>query len=157
MAQYRYEQQYLQRLRQQQLRWDARRYNPYDDQYFHTPASYRYSYGGGYRETNRYGADLMRQAINYGYEEGLYAGRADRMDGWRADYRSSHGYQDASYGYNGYYLDQDVYNHYFRQGFQRGYQDGYSNDYRHGRRDNNGNYGILASVLGAILGLQLLN
>ena len=157
MAQYRYEQHYLQRLRQQQTSWNARRYNPYNDQYFHTPASYRYSYGGGYRETNRYGADLMRQAVNYGYREGLRAGQADRQDGWRSDYRNSYGYQDASYGYDGYYVEQDVYNHYFRQGFQRGYQDGHSSNYRYGRRDNNGSYGMLAGVLSMSLGLQVLN
>lgn len=157
MAQYRYEQQYLQRLRQQQANWNARRYNPYNDRYFNTPASYRYEYGGGYRETNRYGADLMRQAVNYGYQEGLRAGRADRQDGWRPDYRGSYGYQDASYGYDGYYVDQDVYNHYFRQGFQRGYEDAYGNRYRHGRGDGNGNYAILGAVLSVILGLQLLD
>ncbi len=156
MAQFRYEQQYLQRLSQQRSRWNARGYNPYDDRYFSTPASYRYAYGGGYRETNRYGADLMRQAVNYGYQEGLRAGRADRQDGWRADYRGNYGYQDASYGYDGYYVEQDVYSHYFRQGFQRGYDDGYSSHYRYGRRDSNGNYAVLTTVLGVILGLQLL-
>jgi hypothetical protein len=156
MAQYRYELQYQQRLRQQQANWNARRYNPYNDQYFYTPASYRYAYGGGYRETNRYGADLMRQAVNYGYQEGLRAGLADRQDGWRGGYRSSFGYQDASYGYDGYYVEQDVYNHYFRQGFQRGYQDSYSSNYRYGRRDSSGNYGLIGSVLSVILGLQPL-
>ena len=157
MAQYRYEQQYQQRLRQQQANWNARRYNPYNDQYFYTPASYRYAYGGGYRETNRYGADLMRQAVNYGYQEGLRAGQADRHDGWRGGYRSNFGYQDASYGYDGYYVEQGVYNHYFREGFQRGYQDSYSSNYRYGRRDGSGNYGLMAPVLAMILGLQLLN
>jgi len=144
-------------LRQQQARWSSQRYDYYNDPYFYTPASYRYYYGGGYHQTNRYGADLMRQAVNYGYQEGLRAGRADREDGWRNDYRSSYGYQDANYGYNGYYIDQDEYNYYFRQGFERGYQDGYSGGYRYGYREDNGNYAILAAVLGVILGLQALN
>ena len=99
----------------------------------------------------------MRQAVNYGYQEGLRAGRADRDDRWRRDYRNSYAYQDANYGYNGYYIGQDQYNYYFRQGFQRGYEDAYRNDYRYGRRDNDGSYSILAGVLGLILGLQLLN
>ena len=81
MAQYRYEQQYLQRTRQHQARWDASGNDPYGDQYFHTPANYRYAYRGGYRQTYRHGADLMRQAVDYGYREGLRAGRADRQDG----------------------------------------------------------------------------
>jgi len=156
MAQYRYQQQYFQRLRQQQAQWAARRYNPSNDLYFSTPASYCYAYGGGYRETNRYGASLMRQAVNYGYQEGLRAGRADLQDGWRNDYRNSYGYQDANYGYNGQYIAQDEYNHYFREGFQRGYSDGHSSNYRYGQRGNNGNGSILATVLSMILGLQTL-
>lgn len=155
--QYRYQQQYFERLRQQQQRFSARNYNYYNDPYYYTPASYRYSYGGRSYETNRYGRDLMNQAVNYGYQEGLRAGQADRYDGWRNDYRNSYAYEDANYGYNGYYLDQGQYNYYFRQGFQRGYEDGYRDDYRYGRRGDDGNYGILASVLAVILGLQLIN
>jgi hypothetical protein len=157
MAQYRYQQQYYDRLRQQQNRFNSRNYNYYNDPYFYTPANYRYSYNGRWLSTNRYGADLMRQAVNYGYQEGLRAGRADRDDRWRNDYRNSYAYQDANYGYNGYYLRQDQYNYYFRQGFQRGYEDAYRNDYRYGYRDNDGNYAILAGVLSVILGLQLLH
>jgi len=156
-AQYRYQQQYYDRLRQQQYRFSALNYNYYNDPYYYTPANYRYSYGGRWQSTNCYGADLMRQAVNYGYQEGLRAGRADRDDRWRSDYRNSYAYQDANYGYNGYYLGQDQYNYYFRQGFQRGYEDAYRNDYRYGRRDDNGNYAILTTVLGVILGLQLLH
>lgn len=99
----------------------------------------------------------MRQAVNYGYQEGLRAGQADRFDGWRNDYRNSYAYEDASFGYNGYYLDPSAYTHYFRQGFERGYDDGYGNRHRHGQRGDNGQYVILAAVLGAILGLQLLD
>ena len=157
VAQYRYQQQYYDRLRLQQARWNSRTYNYYNDPYYYTPASYRYSYGGRWQETHRYGADLMRQAVNYGYQEGLRAGRADRDDGWRNDYRGSYAYQDANYGYNGYYIGQDQYNYYFRQGFQRGYDDGYSRNYRYGYRQNVGDYAILAGVLGVILGLQLLH
>lgn len=157
MAHYRYQQQYYDRLRAQQRYWDTRRHDYDSDPYYYTPASYRYSYGGHYYETNRYGADLMRQAVNYGYREGLRTGRADQEDGWRNDYRSSYAYEDASYGYGGYYLDEGAYNHYFRQGFQRGYDDGYYGRSQYGYRDDDGNYGILAAVLGVILGLQLLN
>ncbi|HVI59951.1 MAG TPA: hypothetical protein VM619_13910 [Luteimonas sp.] len=155
--QYRYQQAYYDRLRQQQLRFSARNYDWYNDPYYYTPASYRYRYDGGWYQTNRYGADLIRQAVNYGYREGLRAGRADREDGWRSDYRGSYGYLDANYGYNGYYIDQGQYNYYFRQGFRRGYDDGYRDDYRYGHRDDDGNYTLLAAVLAAVIGFQLLN
>ena len=36
--------------------------------------------GGRYYETNQYGADLLRQAVNYGYDQGVRAGQADRQD-----------------------------------------------------------------------------
>jgi len=29
--------------------------------------------GGGYCETNQYGANLLRAAVNYGYEQGFLA------------------------------------------------------------------------------------
>ena len=45
--------------------------------------------------------------MNYGYEEGFQAGQADREDNWRgAGYQNSYAYQDANYGYNGYYVSQ---------------------------------------------------
>jgi hypothetical protein len=156
MAQYRYQQDYYQRLYRQQAQWASQRYDYYSDPFFYTPANYRYSFAGQRYETNRYGADLLRTAVRQGYREGLRAGRADRMDGWRADYRSAYAYQDANYGYNGYYVRQDAYNHYFRQGFRRGYDDGHQDDYRYGRYSN-GSASILPSVLAAVLGLQLFN
>ena len=78
-------------------------------------------------------------------------------DGWRSDYRNSFGYRDASYGYYGYYLDQDQYRYYFRQGFRRGYEDGYYGRYRYGRRNDDGTFVVLAAVLAVILGLELLD
>lgn len=157
MAQYRYQQQYYQRLRLQQARWDSRRHDYNSDPYYYTPASHRFSYGGRWHQTNRYGAELMRQAVDYGYREGVRAAQADRRDQWRNDYRNSYAYQDASYGYNGHYVGHDVYSHYFRQGFERGYQDAYSDRYRYGRRNSDGEFGVIAAVVTAILGLQLLH
>ena len=71
--------------------------------------------------------------MNYGYEQGFRAGEADRQDRWRSDYRDSYAYQDANYGYTGYYVDQDEYNYYFRQGFSRGYEDGFNSRYQYGQ------------------------
>ena len=152
-SQYSFQQQYWDRVQQQQLTFQNQRFDYNNDPYFYTSPSYRYYRGGSYYEINNYGADLLRQAINNGYQEGYYAGRADRQDHWRYDYRGSYAYQDANYGYSGYYVDSEDYNYYFRQGFQRGYRDGYSSRYRYGRY-NNGSYSILGSVLGQILHLQ---
>lgn len=156
MAQIHYQQQYRARLLQQQRRWQLASYDYYSDPYYYTPVSHRYSYGGQWYQTNRYGVNLMQQAVNHGYEEGLRAGRADRQDGWRYDYRGSYAYQDASYGYNGHYIGQDQYTHYFRQGFERGYEDGYYSRHRYGQREGDG-YKVVAAVLAVVLGLQLLD
>lgn len=155
--QYRYQDQYQQRLQQQRLRWSSLRYDYYSDPFYSTPVNYRYQFGGQWHTTNRYGADLMQQAVEYGYQEGLRAGEADRHDRWRADFGNSYAYQDGSYGYNGRYISPSEYQHYFRQGFRRGYEDGYSARYNYGYRQHDGNYVVVAAVLAAIVGLHLLN
>ena len=58
---------------------------------------------------------MLREAVNNGYREGFRAGTADREDRWRPDYEDSFAYQDANFGYSGYYVDQADYNYYFRQ------------------------------------------
>ncbi|HNV83893.1 MAG TPA: hypothetical protein PLF92_05345 [Arenimonas sp.] len=153
MAQYNYQQQYYERMRQQQIRYQNERYDYNNDPYFYTASSYRYNRGGRYYETNQYGASILRQALNYGYQEGMRAGRADQQDHWRYSYRDSYIYEDANYGYNGYYVQQDDYNYYFRQGFQRGYEDGYYGRRKYGR-NNNGSDSLLSAVLITVLGLQ---
>lgn len=154
MAQYRYQQEYYRRVRAQQARLAALRYDYNSNPYFHLPASYRYSYGGNWHSTNRYGADMLRQAVNRGYQEGLRAGRADRYDRWRGDYRDSFAWIDGSYGYDNYYVSRGDYQYYFRQGFERGYEDGYYSRSRYGRSGNDGNAIILTAILAAILNLQ---
>ena len=124
-----------------------------NDPYFYTAAAYRYGRSGSYYETNEYGANVLRQAVNYGYAQGQRAGRADRQDRWRFDYQNSYGYRDANYGYDGYYVNQAEYNHYFREGFNRGYQDGYYSRTRYGRYSN-GSFSILDTVLGQVLNLE---
>jgi hypothetical protein len=135
------------------LQNDRHDYN--NDPYFYTAANYRYNRGGRYYETNQYGADLLRQAVNYGYQEGFGAGQADRQDNWRSDYQDSYAYQDANYGYDGYYVDQADYNYYFREGFRRGYEDGYYGRHQFGIYAS-GRYTILGGLLGSILDLQEL-
>ena len=62
---------------------------------------------------------------------------------------------DANYGYSGYYVDQDEYNYYFREGFRRGYDDGYNSSYQYGAYSN-GSYSMLGALLSQILNLQAL-
>jgi len=150
-AQRKFQQEYLARLREQRSRIHSQGRYDYDhDPFFYTPSQYRYSRGGRYYETNQYGLDLLRQAVNYGYEEGFRAGRADREDRWPSSYRDCYAYQDANYGYSGFYVDRDDYNHYFREGFRRGYEDGYDRRYRYGAVSN-GKVGILAGILADIV------
>jgi hypothetical protein len=132
------------------LRLQQWQYNDYG------PYAYRYYRGGSYYETSRYGAEMLRRAINDGYQQGFYAGQADREDRYRFSPEEAYAYQDASYGYDGYYVDLGDYQYYFREGFQRGYEDGYYGSARYGSYSNGG-YSILGTILDQILGLQVLN
>jgi hypothetical protein len=155
MAQYRFQERYLEHLRDQDRRLREERHDYSNDPYFYTAPNYRYNRGGAYYETNQYGAELLRQAVNYGYEEGFHAGAADREDNWRPDYRNSYAFQDASYGYNGFYVDPEDYKYYFREGFSRGYEDGYNERFQYGYNAN-GSLGVLGDVLSLVLNLQPL-
>jgi hypothetical protein len=152
-AQYRYQQEYIGRLRDQGMHLQNEHHDYNNDPYFYTGWDYRYIRDGRYYETNQYGANLLREAVNYGYEQGFLAGRADQQDRWPFNYQNSYAYQDANYGYGGYYVPQEEYNYYFRQGFSHGYEDGYYGRYRNGSYSN-GKYTILGSLLGSILDMQ---
>jgi hypothetical protein len=155
LAHYRYQQAYYEQLRQQQARLENDRYDYDNDPFYYTPPTYQYRRGDNDYQTNEYGADQLRRASNTGYQKGYEAGRADKQDNWRFDYRESFAYQDANYGFDGRYVPQDDYNYYFREGFQRGYEDGY-----YGRRtygsNANGSDSLLGTVLNMILNLQPL-
>ncbi len=154
--QYRLQTDYLERMRQQQIRVDADRQHDYArDPFFYTASTYRYNRGSRYYETNQYGADLLSQAVNSGYHEGFRTGEADRQDRWRSSYSDAYAYQDANYGYMGYYVDRDEYNYYFREGFHRGYEDGFGSRTQYGS-NSNGSFSVLGAILNQILGLQAL-
>ena len=152
MAQYRAQQQYAAQLRQQQQGLQAAR-NYSTDPYVSAPHMYRYVANGANRQTNQYGADVLRQAVRNGYEQGYRAGQADKQDRSPASYQSTFAYRDANYGYTGRDVDQSDYNYYFRQGLQRGYDDGYSHRTQYGTASN-GTATILSSLLASILGFQ---
>jgi len=153
MAQYRFQQEYLDRVRRQEIYLRDHRFDYDHDPYFYTAPIYRYNRGGRYYEINEYGAKTLREAVNYGYEEGFRAGKADRDDRWISNYEDSYAYRDANYGYSGYYINRDDYNYYFREGFRRGYEDGYNSRYRYGRFAD-GTPSILETILSQILNFQ---
>jgi hypothetical protein len=159
----RFQEQYEQRLRAQRAQLNQARYDYYNDPFYYTAPNYRYRRDGRYYQTNQYGIKKLEQALRAGYNEGFKAGRADREDRWRYDYRSAFAYKDANYGYDGRYIAQDEYNHYFREGFQRGYDDGYYGRQKYGRKNDgeiidgvNNEWLIAGGVIAAILGYQLL-
>ena len=153
MAAYRFDQQYLANLREQEIRLQNLRAM---DESYYSPYVYRYYRAGTYYQVSQYGAQALQRALNYGYQEGVMAGQADRQDGWAFNFQNSYAYQDANYGYDGLYVDQTDYNYYFRQGFERGYQDGYNGQFQYGMYQN-GSYSMLGSLISSILGLQLIN
>ena len=138
-----YQRRYWERIRRDQLRLQQAQY------YNNLINNYRYYRNGNYYYTSQYGAQMIQQAINYGYEEGYRAGQADRYDGWGYSPMASYGYQDASYGYDSYYIGMDEYSYYFREGFERGYEDGYYGRYEYGSY-RNGKYEILGAILQTI-------
>jgi hypothetical protein len=154
-AQFHAQQEYTAQLVQQQQHLQTTR-DFSSDPYINAPRSYRYMMFGDSRQTNQYGADVLRQAVNSGYQQGVRAGDADRQDHWTANYRATIAYRDANYGYNGNYIDRDAYNYYFRQGFRRGYDDGFNRRSQYGSASN-GSGSILSNVLTSILGLQQIH
>ncbi len=113
---------------------------------------YRVYNNGRYYNTDSRGAELLRQAVNNGYQQGVRAGQYDRSHRRRRSYSISSTYRRGNYGYRSY-VDSRQYQYYFRQGFQRGYQDGYNRNYRYGT-NNNGAFNILGSILNGILNVQ---
>ena len=146
LAQLRYQQRYLDHLREDQFRLQSWRYS-------YAPPEYRYYRSGSYYEVNRYAADELRQALRDGYEEGVRAGQSDRADGWGFSYQESFAYQDSTFGYSGYYVGLGEYQYYFREGFRRGYEDGYYGRWQYGSYSN-GVFSLLGGVLQGILDLR---
>lgn len=110
---------------------------------------YRVYRNGSYYQTDNRGAELLRQAVNRGYQEGYRQGQLDSRYGRRSGYYGSNVYRSGVIGYQSY-VDRSQYQYYFQQGFQRGYEDGYNNQFRYGYRTNSG-LNILGNILNTIL------
>jgi hypothetical protein len=150
------QQQYVAHLHQQELTVQRQRPGTYGrDPYFSTPPNYRYSREGRSYETNQYGVNLLKQAVNYGYDQGYRTGEADRMDRSPSNFEGSFAYRDANYGYGGFYVDRDDYNFYFREGFRRGYEDGFARHTEFGVYAN-GRGAISAAILATIFTVEAI-
>lgn len=141
----------LERLRQEQIRLQNARLR--NRSVYATPGNrgYRVYRNGDYYQTDQNGITILQQAVNYGYQEGVRAGRADRAYGRGFDYQDDAAYRSATYGYS--YVDSNEYRYYFREGFRRGYEDGYNSRYQYGS-NSNGRLSILAAILQQVLNFQ---
>jgi len=110
---------------------------------------YRIYGNGGYYSTDYRGYEMLRSAVNNGYQQGYIEGRRDRREGKRFDYADEDAYRYGNYGYSSY-VDSGQYQYYFREGFRRGYEDGYYSTMRYGYRSGNTAY-LLGSILNTIL------
>jgi len=82
--------------------------------------------------------EIRQQAYRYGYDEGNRAGREDRQNNERYDFRDEGSYQDASAGYRDSYGSRTLYRNEFRAAFQQGYRDGFDNRNTRSRRSRLG-------------------
>jgi hypothetical protein len=112
---------------------------------------YRVYRNGSYYSVDARGAELLRQAVNSGYQQGYNQGMSDRRYGRNSGYYRNNVYQMGTYGYQSY-VDRNQYQYYFQQGFQRGYEDGFNSQFRYGYRSGN-SFNILGGVLSSILNL----
>jgi hypothetical protein len=113
---------------------------------------FRVNRNGRWYNMDRRGADLLRQAVNAGYQQGLQAGRADRNGRRSLNWRNSSVYRSATYGYQSH-VDRSLYQHYFQQGFERGYRDGYNSRLQYGH-NSGGSVNILGTILNSLLNIQ---
>ena len=150
-------QQAMQRVRQEQVEYQQARRGNYNNgynnnRYGNRAGMYRVYRNGSYYETNQRGAELLRQAVNSGYQQGYRQGQMDRSYGRGGSYYGNNIYDSGTYGYQSY-VDRSQYQYYFQQGFQRGYEDGYNSRTQYGYRSGN-SYNILGTILNGILQLS---
>jgi hypothetical protein len=113
---------------------------------------YRVNRNGTFYETNNRGAELLKQAVNSGYQEGYRSGRNDRTSSRASNFKNSSVYRKGNYGYQSY-VNSGQYQYYFQQGFERGYDDGFNSRYENGTNEN-GSLNILGNILQNILNIE---
>jgi hypothetical protein len=106
--------------------------------------TYRIYTNGQYSNVDSRGYNMLRDAVNRGYQQGYNAGIRDRRYG-NYNYNGNSMYMSGSYGYNSY-VQRNQYQYYFQQGFQRGYEDGFYSRTQYGYRS-----GTTTNILGSVL------
>ncbi len=137
----------LERQRQQAARQQAARQQAIRQAQMNR---YRVNRNGQWHTVDQRQTQLLQQAVNAGYQQGVAAGRNDRNYQRQMSWNNSNVYRSGTYGYQSY-VSRDLYQHYFQQGFQRGYQDGYNSRNQFGSGSGGS---ILGTILQGILGLQ---
>ena len=144
---------YLREEQERQSQWNRRHRNDgvvYNSIIVDTNSNrYRVYRNGSYYNTDNRGAEMLRQAVNSGYQQGFQAGQYDRNNRRRGTWNNNNVYQSGSYGYESS-VSQSQYQYYFQQGFQRGYQDGYNSRNQYGSNGTS----ILGAILGSILDIR---
>jgi hypothetical protein len=140
----RYEEQ--QRQQQQQQYYEQQRRRQIEQERYNSSRDGQYRNNGYYNDNgynnNSRRIEILRQAVNRGYQQGYRAGRRERSNRGSYDYNNQSMYRSGNYGYQRS-VDASEYRYYFQQGFQRGYEDGYYSRNQYGRNGT--------SILGAIL------
>jgi flagellar biosynthesis/type III secretory pathway protein FliH len=136
-------------IRQQERRIERQQRKLARQQQRYERMRYRVYRNGSYYTVDDRGADLLRQAVNSGYQQGYRAGRRDASGRSRYNYYNQSMYRTGTYGYQRY-VDSSQYRYYFQQGFQRGYEDGYYSRNQYGSNGVN----ILGSILSSILNIR---
>jgi hypothetical protein len=136
------EQRRIQRQQQRQIQQQRRAQRQYERR--------MYRVYNGYQTDDR-GLQILRDAVNRGYQQGYYAGQTGRRSR-NYGYNNLSSYRSGTYGYNSY-VNSSTYRYYFQQGFQRGYEDGYNSRYQYGYRSNGG-LNILGNILSGILNIS---
>jgi flagellar biosynthesis/type III secretory pathway protein FliH len=136
------EQRQIQKQQRKAIRQQQKQQQRYQRQMYRLNNQY------GYYQTDERGIQILRDAVNRGYQQGYYAGQTGRRNR-NYNYNNVSIYRNGTYGYNSY-VNSNQYRYYFQQGFERGYQDGYNSRYQYGYRSNNG-VNILGSILSSIL------
>jgi len=67
---------------------------------YNTNGRYRVMRNGAYYNTDGRGAELLRQAVNQGYQQGYAEGQNDRSGRRRSSYSTSNVYRSGDYGYS---------------------------------------------------------
>ena len=101
----------LEQQRQAQIRNQRNRNDNYSNNRNNNQINnrrYRVYRNGSYYQTDYRGAELLRQAVNRGYQQGFEAGQYDRSHRRNSGYYNSSVYRNGNYGYESYVESEPI-------------------------------------------------